>query len=47
MDSVIHDLESAHFLDADGERRAARMVRPITKKAIDYAIYAGESEGEE
>ncbi len=47
VDSIIHDLESARFLDADGERRAAQMVRRITKKAIEYGVYAGEREGEE
>jgi hypothetical protein len=46
VDSIIHDLESARFLDADGERRAAQMVRRITNKAIKYGIYAAESEGE-
>ncbi len=46
VDSVIHNLESAHFLDADGERKASQMVKRITKKAIKYGIYAAESEGE-
>jgi hypothetical protein len=45
VDSVIRDLESARFLDADGERRAAQMVKRITKKAIKHGVYAGQEEG--
>jgi hypothetical protein len=42
VDSVIHDLESAHFVDKEGRRKAARMIRRITKKAIEFGIYADD-----
>jgi hypothetical protein len=43
VDSVIHDLETARFLDREGERKAAQMVKRITKKAIKHGVYAAES----
>lgn len=47
VDSVNHDLESAHFVDRQGRQKAARKVRRITKKAIEYGVYAAEEEGEQ
>ena len=47
VDSVIHDLELAHFADRKGQRKAAEMVERITTRAIKHGVYAAENEGKE
>jgi len=45
VDAVIRDLESAYFVNKEDRRKAARMIRRITKKAVEYGIYADDGDG--